>query len=400
MSLVEKQSDLFTRAALASLLAEERGPCVSIFMPTYRKGVDTQQGPIRLKNLLAEAEAQLVALDERTPNARELLAPAQALVENSPFWQQQSTGLALFLSSDATDMATFRVPLDLEELVVVGERFHVKPLLPLLSGEGSFYLLALNQSGVRLYQGSRFSLSAIELADDTPKSLDDELRYDEFEPSLQFHSGTGQNRSSGERNAMFFGSGDEGDAASQKQNILRFFQHLDDGVRSAIPTGDGVPLVLAGLEVLQGIYRQANEYKFLLEDGVEKDVDTLSLEELHAQTWPLVEPIFQQARGDALDAYHHLVGNSDARAGQTLEEIVSAAYFQRIDTLFTTVGTQRWGHFDADANRVELYDEAQPGAEELLDFVAVHTLLNGGAVYVLDSTEMPNGAPLAAIFRY
>ena len=400
MNLVEKQSDLFTREALASLLTEDTGPCVSIFMPTHRKGVDTQQGPIRLKNLLTEAEAQLVAHGERAPNARELLAPAQILLEDSPFWQRQSAGLALFLSPGATNLATFRVPLDLEELVVVGERFHVKPLLPLLSSEGSFYLLTLNQSGVHLYQGSRFSLTEVELADDTPQSLDDELQYDEFIPSLQFHTGTGQNRPSGDRNAMFFGSGDEGDEAIQKQNILRFFQHLDDGVRAAIPTGDGVPLVLAGLEVLQGIYRQANEYKFLLEGGVTKDVDTLSLEELHAQAWPLVEPIFQQARSDALDAYHHLAGNSDARAGQTLEEIVSAAYFQRIDTLFTPVGTQRWGHFDADANRVDLYDEAQPGADELLDFAAVHTLLNGGAVYVLDATEMPNGAPLAAIFRY
>lgn len=400
MSLVEKQSDLFNREALASLLAEETGPCVSIFMPTYRKGVDTQQGPIRLKNLLAEAEAQLVAHGERAPDARTLLALAQALLGDGPFWQQQSVGLAVFLSPGATNLATFRVPLDLEELVIVGQRFHVKPLLPLLSSEGSFYLLALNQSGVHLYQGSRFSLSKVELTDDTPKSLDDELQYDEFTRSLQFHTGTGQNRPSGDRNAMFFGSGDDGDEAIQKQNILRFFQHLDDGVRSAIPTGDGVPLVLAGLEVLQGIYRQANEYKFLLEEGVEKDVDTLSMEELHAQAWPLVEPIFQQARSDALDAYHHLVGTNDARAGQALEEIVSAAYFQRIDTLFTTVGTQRWGCFYADANRVELYDEAQPGAEELLDFAAVHTLLNGGAVYVLEPSEMPNGAPLAAIFRY
>ena len=325
MNLVEKQSDLFTREALASLLAEDTGPCVSIFMPTHRKGVDTQQGPIRLKNLLTEAEAQLVAHGERAPTARELLAPAHTLLEDSPFWQQQSAGLALFLSPGATNLASFRVPLDLEELVVVGERFHVKPLLPLLSSEGSFYLLTLNQSGVHLYQGSRFSLTEVELADDTPQSLDDELQYDEFIPSLQFHTGTGQNRPSGDRNAMFFGSGDEGDEAIQKQNILRFFQHLDDGVRAAIPTGDGVPLVLAGLEVLQGIYRQANEYKFLLEGGVTKDVDTLSLEELHAQAWPLVEPIFQQARSDALDAYHHLAGNSDGRAGQTLEEIVSAA---------------------------------------------------------------------------
>jgi hypothetical protein len=44
--------------------------------------------------------------------------------------------------------------------VVVTDRFHIKPLLPLLSGDGRFYVLALSQSEVRLLQGTRYSVSA------------------------------------------------------------------------------------------------------------------------------------------------------------------------------------------------------------------------------------------------
>jgi hypothetical protein len=36
----------------------------------------------------------------------------------------------------------------------------------------------------------------------------------------------------------------------------------------------------------------------------------------------------------------------------------------------------------------------------MLDFTAVHTLLNGGRVYTLESEDMPNGLIVAAIFRY
>jgi hypothetical protein len=33
-----------------------RGPCVSVFMTMHRSGSETQQDPIRFKNLLREAE--------------------------------------------------------------------------------------------------------------------------------------------------------------------------------------------------------------------------------------------------------------------------------------------------------------------------------------------------------
>jgi hypothetical protein len=47
-------------------------------------------------------------------------------------------------------------------LVIVSERFHVKPLLPLLSGDGRFYVLALSQNEIRLLQGTRYSVEQVD----------------------------------------------------------------------------------------------------------------------------------------------------------------------------------------------------------------------------------------------
>jgi hypothetical protein len=44
------------REDLMELISEQKGICVSIYMPTHRAGSETQQDPIRLKNLLKEAE--------------------------------------------------------------------------------------------------------------------------------------------------------------------------------------------------------------------------------------------------------------------------------------------------------------------------------------------------------
>ena len=58
-------------------LAETRGAtCVSIYMPTHREGSEVQQDPIRLRNLLAEAERRLLGQGLRTPDVQAMLAPA------------------------------------------------------------------------------------------------------------------------------------------------------------------------------------------------------------------------------------------------------------------------------------------------------------------------------------
>jgi hypothetical protein len=68
--------------------------------------------------------------------------------------------------------------------------------------------------------------------------------------------------------------------------------------------------------------------------------------------------------------------------------------------LFVSVSEQKWGEFDSKNTIVELHTEPEPDDEDMLDFAAFHTLLNGGRVYTLESEDMPNGLIVAAIFRY
>jgi hypothetical protein len=401
--LVDKQMDLFTKESLMALVADQQGLCVSLYMPTEQKGPETQQGPIRLKNLLVQIETEVAALGERTPHIQHLLAPAQALVANQRFWQYQSTGLALFLRPDA--MTTFRLPLQFQEMVVVNDRFYIKPLLALLSGDDTFYLLALRQGGVRLLQGTRFSLAEIELGAHVPKSLAEALRYDDFEENIRFHiasrSSIGSNRGAPDRGfAMYHGQGGAADEANIKDEISRFFRELDNGVCELLTGSRQPPLVLAGIEYLRGLYRQVNQYNALVEEEIATDPEALTTQVLHERAWAIVEPLFTKERQAALDAYYHLAGNKDSRATQAIEQIAPAAYFQRVDTLFTSPNMTQWGAFDAATNQVAFHDGRQPGDQDLIDFAAIHTLLNGGSVYITEPTNLPAGASLAAILRY
>ncbi len=386
---------VLTRDDLRTLIGKRDGWCVSIFVPTHRIGPETQQNPIRLKNLLGKAEEDLVAAGLRPPEAQELLQPAETLLHDGLFWQHQSDGLALFISPET--FQHYRLPFDFEELAVVAERFHIKPLLPLLSGDGRFYILALSQSEVRLLQGTRYSVSEVDLGE-VPDSLAEALRYNDPEKQLQFHTSTRTPGGKGQRPAIFHGHG-VASADDPKDYILRYFHQVDEGLGDPLG-GEETPLVLAGVDYLLPLYKEANTYPHLVAEGIEGNPEELRAEELHEQAWPILRPLFLKAKREAAAQYRQLAGAGSERASSDLEEVIPAAYVGRVETLFVALHTQRWGAFDADTYEVRSHEEEEPGDEDLLDLAAVHTLVNGGTVYAVEPEKVPDGTPLAAVFRY
>lgn len=382
--------DVLSRDELKALIEAPRSTCVSIFLPTHRTGAEIQQSPIRLKNLLRQAEEGLVAMGLREREAKELLQPIERLLPERPFWQHQGDGLALFRSPEL--FRAYRLPLKVEELAVVNDRFHVKPLLPMLS-DGRFYLLALSQKEVRFFHATRFGIQQIPLPPGAPSSLAEALALDDLERQLQFHTRAPKGR--GERDAMFFGQG--AGEEETKEHLLRFFQQLDTGLHPLLRE-ERVPLVLAGVEYLFPIYREANRYPYLIEPGVKGNPEGLRPEELHEQALAVVEPHLEAEREAAAARYRQLVGTGFT--SNNVVEIVPSSYQGRVELLFVAVGAQQWGRFDPATQTVELHDEPEAGDEDLLNVAAVQTFVHRGTVYAVAPKEVPDEAPLAAVYRY
>lgn len=376
--------NVFTRDELKNLM-EYEGPCVSIFMPTHRAGGQSQQNPIRFKNMLREAADRLVADGMRLSEAKELLEPAQKLLLDAPFWRQ-SNGIALFLSPDT--FRYYRLPFDFEEHLVVADRFNVKPLLRLPSSNERFYILALSQNRVRLFEGQNHVISEIDIEiEGIPQSLAEALKYDDVEKQRQVRSGS-------PGMAIFHGHPASDDA---KVNILRYFQQIDRGLRTLLRDRQD-PLLLAGVSYLLSIYREANSYPYLLQEGIEGSPDRIEAEEMYERAWSIVGPYFLKAQQEAVDTYRQIAGTG--LTSNNVNDIVPAAYNGRVETLFINTGIHLWGTYDPDTNEVELDKGAANGKVDLLDLAAVHTILNGGAVYTVQPEDMPADEPIAALYRY
>lgn len=382
--------DQFSLNDLRMLMDHHEAPCVSIFMPMRKAGRDVRENPIRLKNLLTEAEEELIASGLRSTVARELLAPARERQDDPEFWQSRDDGLAMFASPDT--FRYYRLPVSFEELTVVSDRFHIKPLIPLLTEDGRFYILALSQNDVRLLQATQHSVSEIVLKD-VPRSMEEALWMDNPEKQLQFRSG--DPGFPGRNPAQYHGQGGLED--SIKTNYLRFFQRVDRALQEQLGN-DRLPMVIASVEYLLPIYREASSYPNLLDEAIAGSPDRVRDEDLRDRAWTLLEPRFIEARNQAKARYRELAGTG--HTSNVLRDIVPAAQQGRVDTLFVATGIQRWGRFDRDAATVTEHEEEQPGDDDLLNLAAVYTLLNGGKVYAVPAEEIPDNAPLAAILRY
>jgi hypothetical protein len=385
-------NDHITLEIIMALINTTDADCISLYMPTHPIGTETQQDPIRLRNLLDQAEEKLRAAGYAKMGVEERLASARQLLDDRLFWQNQAEGLALFLSSDGTQQ--FRLPIGVEELVVVADHFHIKPLLPLMTGDRRFYVLALSQQHLRLYEATRTTMTEVDLAD-IPTSVNEALPYDDLERQLQYHTGSGS-QGDGGRAAIFHGH-NVGGSDDKKDALRRFFQQVDAGLMDLLGT-DRAPLVIAGVDYVAALYKMVSSYPQHLEQDVTGNPDALSDDDLHDQAWEIVAPTLEAAQTRALSKYGALLAQDQASA--KLDLVLQAACTGRVNTAFVNLDRQIWGVMDETSYSLRVDDEPTAENEDLIDLAARQTLAHGGEVYALSSEEMPDNAAVAAFFRY
>jgi hypothetical protein len=232
--------DLLAKPDIRSIAEEHHTHCVSMYLPTHRAGPEVQQDPIRLKNLIARARDELVALGQRREDAEAFLAPARDLLSDSDFWAHGERGLAVLVGPE--DTRVFRLADAGDELLVVSDRFHVKPLVRSLAAGESYWILAISQNRVRLLRGDPNGASELSL-EEIPESLAEALWFEDRERQIQSHAAS--RVGAGRVTATFHGQG--GTKDTRHSDLVRFLRAVDAGVAQLCADSPD-PVVLAGVE--------------------------------------------------------------------------------------------------------------------------------------------------------
>ena len=246
--------DILTKQDLELLTQDRAGSCVSLYLRTHTTGSGVQQDPISFSNMLAPIQEELVALGMRLPDARSFIRPARALVSDTAFWQGQGQGLAVFLANGF--FRPYRLPIAVNDMLVVNNRFLLKPLLTLLSDDTEYYLLVLSQSKIRLFRGSRFGLEKVS-APGVPEGMKETISQEQNEALGQHsvHPAKGVVRETATVSRQGEGRDDK--------NISQYFLQVNEGIHGFLRDKNS-PLVIAGVDYLLSLYRRANTYPGLL----------------------------------------------------------------------------------------------------------------------------------------
>lgn len=382
---------ILRRDKVADLIVTGNGDevCLSLFMPMRRGPDKTQENRIRLKNLHKTIETKLPEHDVPSAQGEQFLESVETLLENGRL-PSDSDGLALFAKENDTQVHF--LPQSFAECVMVDNQFFIKPLLPLLAEDKEFFILTLSQNEVQLYRADQEKIEEI-TPPDLPQSIAEAMKYEDPEKRQQFHTSTGSPQASAKQPAAFHTHHPEED---KKSRLRRFFQQVDKSITAQL-SGENLPLVLAGVDYLLPIYREINRYDMLLDEAIEGNLEKVADHELSQRSWEVVRRHFAQERQAALERFNALKGSD--RVSTDLAEIVAAAHYGRIDTLFAADDQEQWGTFDEQTGKIQ-QTESRAEQQELTNFASRHTLLNSGTAYVLPTADMPEKAPLAAIFRY
>jgi hypothetical protein len=379
---------VMTMNDLRQLAAINEGPSLSSYLLMHRTRPASDENPRRFKAMLRQAENLLAHTSLPPANRRELLAPCHSLLEDRFFWEHQDQGLALFVAPQ--HFQYFRLPYAPEETTLVLHRFYLKPLLPLVTGDGRYYLLALSQKSVRLFEGSRSELRRLTVPN-LPGSLAETFPDTDFENQLQLHTAT----AGGSRSVVYHGGGEGRD--DLKKRLLEFFRRVDHALQPLL-RDHPAPLLLAAVDYYLPIYHEATRNPQLLSKGLSGSPEHLAETELHQRAWQIVEPHIRATEQHAVERARELAGTD--RASTDPVHIASAAREGRVDTLIAGRSRQQWAAIDEARARFELHADPRPGDEDLIDYATVQTLLHRGQVYVIDPDQIPQLAPAIAIFRY
>ena len=371
--------------AIVERLFNEVGfPLISIYMPTHRAGSAIWQDPIRFKNLMRSAEHDLETAGVSRGQISALLRPLGDLRDDRAFWQHQTEGLAVFKSASAMEL--FHVATVVPELSVVGSEYHLKPLLMALSGDESFYVLALSQNRACLYRGAPDGRGDADgLAEVEGLELPDgmELKSASSDNSPQSHSA---------------GRGVEIHHTAElntKARLREYCRQVDQAISQVVSAN--APLILATVDQLRGVFQESTTRPGLLPESISGNPDNTAPNQLFKQALPIARRYFDSRRIEASDRF--LACCHTSQGLDETAETIHAARQGRIETLFVPTGVQIWGQIN-DAGEITLSDFKRPSDYDLLNLALIETWKSGGEVFAVAPDQMPGGRQIAAVARF
>jgi hypothetical protein len=337
---------MMNRKDIQQLQSIREYPSVSIFLPIYRKSPEDQsQTPVRVKNLMREAEDRLLA-EFSQRDVQPLLDRMTQLGEQIDYDHPQD-GLALFINKDSARY--FFLPMQAEERVVIDETFATRDLVLALNRDTRYFVLVLSERLTRLYQGSRDIL--------------EEVTNGGFPLPLEMPGVVTESPSN-------FGVEQ---SARRNKDDRHYFVRVDKALTEILKQED-LPLAVVGIERDLATFKDASkntERIIATVSGRHQETSSHTVAEL---VWPQVEAGLAEKRKEVLQDLDAAAGAKRFAAG--IMDAWRLTQEGRVDTLVVEEGFRYPARLDGDSQQITAADDptARDVKEDAVDEI-IETVL-------------------------
>ncbi len=359
------------RIDLMRLLEHKQYPCVSIMLPTHRHSPDNLQDPVRVKNLVTEANNRLIEEFGKRDSAE--VSKRLDEIVNLIDYRNTLDGLAIYVNKDVAKK--YYLPFTLTERVVIDESFAIRDIMFAVNRSHRYWVLVLSEQPTRLYEGFQDTLVEAE---------DTEFPFTHEGPggATKLPGGVGINIS-----------------AYRDERHRQFFREIDASLLELLKK-DPLPLIVVGVDRYLAFFDELSVNKSLLAGTLKGSHDSTTPPELAKLVWPLVQDYCAEQRQQILGRLAESIGQNRYAVG--FDEVWKVAQEGRIERLLVEENYYVAAKPDAlGINPKPVADSKAQGVhDDAIDQIIEQVLITGGQVSFFDADSLKDNSRLAAILRY
>ena len=337
-----------------ALNVSSKGPMISLYLSKDVAILDQKSMKERWKELLRKAEFYL--LKDYT---RSFVDAFMEKLWNEKYLDKveaMDRGIVVFYSEEGFDgeIGYVRVQSSINDLVVVADSYHIKPLIRIKNNVRGFFIVTMSSRAINVLIENSGHLVKI-----------DSYRN---EPGID-----GKNKKDGKE---FFLN------ASQELNKLFAAYRL--------------PIVLAGVKDHIGHMKKLLNQSMLMNESIVGNVEKMKSAELQERVYKILTPYYEEQEIGALTELE--VAMSRDRAITYLEDIAISAVYGKITKLFVVENRYVWGSINRQTGEIFIEPkQINSHDDDVLDDLCQLVLSKGGDVVVVKEINHFKGHYAVAI---
>jgi hypothetical protein len=336
------------------LNVSSEGPMISIYLSKDVSILDQKSFSERWKELLLKAEYYL--LKDYT---RSYVENFMKKLWNGAFLDKLEgldRGLVVFYSEASFDgeVGYLRVQSPVNDLVIVADSFHIKPLIRIKNNTRGFFIVTMSSRAINVLIENNSHL----------------IKLDSYrnEPGIE-----GKN----------------------KKDSKEFFLNASRELNKLF-TAYRLPIILAGVKDHIGHMKKLLDQKMLMTESIIGNVEKMKSDELQERVYNILTPFYNQQELGAVGELEAAMGRNHAIT--YLEDIAISAVYGKILKLFVVENRYIWGSINKSTGEIFIAPRrVNAHDDDVLDDLCQIVLAKGGEVVVVKEISNFRGHYAVAI---